>query len=227
MCALSVAGWYDLTRPIVSGMPVYPGDPPVRTELWDDYTVAGFRTTLWHLGSHTGTHVDAPRHFIAGGGGVDQLMPDVLLGPAHIADVRAACGEAEITAADLTPALPCERLLLCTGWDTRWGDDGYYADMPGLAEDAAHALVAAGVRLVGMDTPNIHAQKWARLHQLLLNSGVVLVEGLCGLTRLLPAKTAYLVVAPLLIVGGDGAPARVFVRIGDNTPEADSPVTME
>ncbi|HHT27690.1 MAG TPA: cyclase family protein [Firmicutes bacterium] len=213
---MSAAGWYDLTRPIYAGMPVYPGDPDVTVQTQADYDPDGYLTSVWRMGSHTGTHVDAPKHFLTDGIGTDRLPLDALIGTAHLADVRQRGKNAEITAADLAAALPCRRLLICTGWDERWGRDDYYTHPPGLSASAVNAVIAAGVRLLGFDTPNIHATEWARRHQALLGSGVVLVEALYGLTRLLPAQRAYLVVAPLLLRNSDGAPARVFARIDAN-----------
>lgn len=213
---MPTAGWYDLTSPIDVGMPVYPGDPEVTTQIQAAHDSGGFRTSLWCLGSHTSTHVDAPKHFLADGIGVDRLPLDVLIGTAHLVDVRQRGSNAEITAADLASALPCQRLLLCTGWDSQWGSDVYYTQSPGISADAVEAVIAAGVRLVGIDTPNIHTKDWAQLHQKLLGAGVILVEALHGLTQLLPAQTVFLIVAPLLLVDSDGAPARVFAYVGEN-----------
>lgn len=215
-------GWYDLSCPIYAGMSVYPGDPDVTAQIQADYQVDGFRTSLWSMGSHTATHVDAPRHFLEDGVGTDRLPLDVLIGTARLLDVRHRGSNAQITRTDLLPALPCKRLLLCTGWDSQLDSDDYYTQMPGISIEAMHAIIAAGVRLVGLDTPNVHTTDWALVHKTLLGAGVIIVEALHGLTRLLPAQTAYLVVAPLPLLASDGAPARVFAHVGPDGTLDDS-----
>ncbi|MGI6611625.1 MAG: cyclase family protein [Limnochordia bacterium] len=203
--------WRDLTLPISVDTPVFPGDPPIVCRLVSDYPEASFRLTQWHLGSHSGTHVDAPSHFVPGGLTADQLPLEALIGPARVVDLRHRAPGEEMTVADLEAALPCQRLLLCTGWDQHLGTPQFFTEMPGLSLDAARFARGNGVRLIGTDAPNIHATHCLALHDLLLSSGVVLVEGLVALEEF-AGEEVFLVVAPLCLVGSDGAPARVFAR---------------
>jgi arylformamidase len=185
-------------------MPVYPGDPAVEIEPWmsrergDPVNVA--RLTL---GTHTGTHVDAPRH-CSGGPGVDRLALDVLIGPALVADVEAV---ARIDAAALHAAglasRRCRRLLLRTPPET--------AGHGALTEDGAQALVQAGVRLLGVGGPSVDAASAAGLpvHDVLLGAGVIIVENL-NLSAVPPGEYE-LICLPLPIRGGDGAPARAVL----------------
>jgi arylformamidase len=204
--------FFDLTRPIAAGMPVYPGDPAVIAAEVGEIAGAGYRTTQLSLGSHTGTHIDAPRHCLEDGADVMALSPDVLIGPGRVADVRHRRAGEVVLPADLAPALPCRRLLICTGWDREYETPHYFTAHPGLAPETAEMLLVAGVRLLGLDTPGLHRELNHRLHCRLLGAGTAIVEGLVGLERL-AGRDVQLIVAPLALAGGDGAPARVFASL--------------
>ncbi len=199
---------YDISLPISNDLPVWPGDPTVRI-VRDDSLPAVSEITL---SSHTGTHVDAPAHFIAGGATVDQLPLDALVGPAWVVYLP---GPGPITADQLAAAdIPDGpiRLLLRTDNSGRnalvWA---FETDFVALAPDAADWLLARGIRLVGIDAPSIEPliTRGDPVHHTLLGAGVVIVENL-DLTDVAPG--AYrLACLPLRIVGGDGAPARAIL----------------
>ena len=146
--------YYDITLPLRDGQPGWPGDPPVAiTPISSIETGDPFAVSRLALGSHAGTHVDAPAHALAGGATVDRLALDVLCGPATLAEVP---GESLVTAADLAALdLPadCRRLLL----KTRNSSEGllrapaFRPDYTALDEGAARWLVTRGVALVGID----------------------------------------------------------------------------
>ncbi len=198
----------DISQPLRTGMPVWPGDPPVRITRAADGLPSVSRL---ELGTHVGTHVDPPAHFLAEGATVDQLPLDVLIGPAWVAHVTQA---GPITAAALeAAAIPpdSERLLLRTpNSNTRPEvfDPAYVA----LTVDAAEWLVARGVRLIGIDAPSIEpfAAAGEPVHHKLLAAGVVIVEGL-ALADVAPGPYE-LICLPLRIADGDGAPARAVLR---------------
>ncbi|MCA1843710.1 MAG: cyclase family protein [Actinobacteria bacterium] len=202
----------DISRPIGPETPVWPGDPPVLLEpvarVADGDPADVSRLSL---GTHTGTHVDPPAHFLPGTPTVDALDLDVLVGPAVVADFPAGPidGDALESAALAEGAT---RVLLKTG-----GDAGL------LTPEGASWLVDRGVRLVGADTLSIEPdtnrpgvrgcppEEQYPVHRILLGAGVVIVEGL-DLTAVTPGPY-QLVCLPLRIVGGDGAPARaVLIR---------------
>jgi arylformamidase len=203
---------HDISVPLRPNMPVYPGEPGPALEFrsllskGDPYTLS----TL-SLGSHTGTHVDAPFHFLAGAPTVDALALDALAGPAHVAEFT---GDTHITAADLdamgVPA-DCQRLLLKTPNGRFWDAPDFHTDFVALAPDAARALCDRGIRLVGIDYMSIEQFEPQRheVHETLLASGVVIVEGL-DLRSVAPGSY-FLVCAPLNVVGAEGAPARAFL----------------
>ncbi|MGW4380665.1 cyclase family protein [Kitasatospora sp. NPDC004531] len=148
----------DLTHPVVSGMPVYPGDPGVELRAALTTEVEGVNVMAVHLGSQTGTHVDAPYHLDVRWPTLDGLPLELFTGPAVVVDLRGLPARGEVTAGHLAPALavsgPGTVLLLATGWPKYWGTDRYFAH-PYLTEEAAAAIVAAGVRTVGVDALSV------------------------------------------------------------------------
>lgn len=193
----------DLTRLISPGMPVYPGDPAVCFRTHAEYAEHGYRVTEVTLGTHTGTHLDAPAHFLPEGVGVEALPLTALVGPARVANLH----DPQLTVA------PGERLLLRSGWSAHWSEPEYFERFPGLPEDLAERLAAAPAALVGLETPSLHpdADIDARLHQRLLGAGVVIVEGLVGLMEL--PERIFLAALPLPLQGLDGSPCRVIALL--------------
>ncbi|MFI9328121.1 cyclase family protein [Kitasatospora sp. NPDC052868] len=148
----------DLTHQVTTAMPVYPGDPAVVLEPALTTATAGVNVLALHLGSQSGTHVDAPYHVDVTWPTLDGLPLERFTGPAVIADLRGLEPRSAVTPELLAPAL--ERagegtvLLLATGWARHWGTDTYLAH-PSLTPDAAEAIVAAGVRTVGVDALSV------------------------------------------------------------------------
>ncbi|MEU3569547.1 cyclase family protein [Kitasatospora sp. NPDC036755] len=148
----------DLTHQVTTAMPVYPGDPAVLLEPALTTATAGVNVLALHLGSQSGTHVDAPYHVDVTWPTLDGLPLERFTGPAVVADLRGLEPRAAVTPGLLAPAL--ERagegtvLLLATGWARHWGTDAYLAH-PSLTPAAAEAIVAAGVRTVGVDALSV------------------------------------------------------------------------
>lgn len=204
--------WIDVSLPLRDGMIVYEGDPEVRFErVLEIARGDAANVSRVELGTHTGTHVDPPLHFADDGGGAELLPLDVLIGPAVVADARGAPGDIDAAAlAALEVPAGTERLLLRTRNEGLW-ERPFTRDYVGVGEDAAHELVAMGVRLVGIDYLSIAPSgEPAPTHRALLGAGVVVVEGLD--LRAAPPGRYELVCLPLRIAGGDGAPARALLR---------------
>jgi arylformamidase len=197
----------DISVPIRPGMPTYPGDPTVTLErvksLADGDVVNLSRVDL---GAHTGTHVDAPLHFIDGAEAMESLPLDALVGPARVVDLTAA---ERLDAAAFDGVELAERVLLKTTNSELWARDSFAEGALQLDGGAAGVLVDAGVRLVGIDYLSIGDPE---AHRVLLGAGVVPVEGLD--LRGVDAGQYELICAPLKLVGSDGAPARVLLRRG-------------
>ena len=202
---------YDVTVPLAPGMLSYPGDPPFEIEPVHELGGAPFTLSRMVLTTHSGTHVDAPAHFLAGGATVDQLPLEILLGKARVIELstRERVDRADLEALDLADDL---RVLLKTRMSGQMLKAGYQEDHLYLTVDAARYLAQAGLKLVGFDYLSIDRFGSADFpaHHMLLEAGVVLVEGL-DLSEV-EAGEYEMSCLPLRVGGGDAAPARVVLR---------------
>ena len=195
----------DVSVPIRPGMVVWEGDPAVSFEPAASLEEGDpANLTRLELGSHTGTHVDAPLHFLAGGEGVERLPLDALIGPALVVDLTGL--ERDVRAADLDIPAGTERLLLKTPNSRLWERGEFVAEHVTIAPDAASLLVELGVRLVGVDYLSVGSPE---THRILLEAGIVPLEGLD--LREVDPGLYELVALPLRLEGVDGAPARVVL----------------
>jgi kynurenine formamidase len=207
----------DLSVPLDRDTQVYPGDPPVRTEPAATIDRDGYNLLAVHLGSQSGTHCDAPYHFLDGGARIDQLDLRLFAGPGVLVDVRGRPDRAVIGLADVAPALdrvgPGTIVVLHTGWSTHYGTPRY-ADHPHLGPDACRAVLDRGVRTIGLDTPNIDETPDAThpggdwpCHRMIAAAGGVIVENLTNLAAV-DFPDPFVSVLPLRLTGADGAPVR-------------------
>jgi arylformamidase len=199
----------DVTIPIRNGMPVYDRNPGVHLErarsIADGDSV---NISRLDLGVHTGTHVDAPVHFIEGGAGTEAIDPEVLIGEAHVVDATSLHEDIDAEALG-TLDLPtgAERLIFKTPNSELWNLDEFTRGFIRFVESGARPLVEAGVRLVGIDYLSIGDEG---AHKVFLGNGVVPLEGL-DLRQVDPGPYR-LYCLPLKLVGSDGAPARVLLE---------------
>ena len=204
---------WDISWPLREGMVVYPGDPEVTSEPYRSLAQGqGCNLTQMRLGTHTGTHVDAPRHFLAEGETVDRLAWAALLGPARL--VQAPAGDS--IGADFIRSLRLpagSRLLLRTRAPGEPPPAEFPPAWPALTGEAATEIARAGVILLGVDTPSVDAFHGPEpvVHRTLLGAGMALVEN-ADLSA--PPEGQYaLLCLPLRVADGDGAPCRaVLVR---------------
>jgi len=204
---------YDVTVPIRAGMPIYEGDPSVDIESWSALAKGNSaNVSFLHFGAHTGTHVDAPAHFIEGARKIDSLSLEALIGPARVIRVPDELNEIDsnfLAGCDLNS----ERILFHTRNSSFW-NEGFRKDFTHLLPEAAEKLVELGVILVGTDYLSIEKfhSGHHRTHLTLLSQSVIIVEGL-NLSDV-PEGDYELICLPLRIAGGagDGAPARVVLR---------------
>jgi kynurenine formamidase len=194
-------------------MPVYPGDPPVTFAPHSTLGEDGFRVTAVQFGTHAGTHLDAPLHFLDGGAPVDALELSALVGPARVVDVSDVPPGSAIEWERLGAVAPGERLLLRTDWDRRFGDPAYYEEFPSLTGNSVAILAERRVALLGFETPSLCAdhEADADAHRALLSAGVVIVEGLTGLAGL--PEHVWMAALPLRLAGLDGSPCRVIATV--------------
>lgn len=206
----------DLTMDICDGMLTYPAHwhPRVEVNQLGRHGVEGRETRRLVMGTHTGTHIDAPRHFIRDGVTVDLIPLVQLNGPAILLDFTQRPVQ-EITKEMVVNAVAgrvCGRVLMRFDWDKFNDSSAYYRDHPYLTTEAAQWLIDRGCALLGMDTPSpdMSGDEKMFVHKRFLGQGVVLVEYLTGLSALPMEMSFHLTVAPLKLKGCDGAPARVF-----------------
>jgi arylformamidase len=201
----------DVTLPLSAALPVYPGNPALKLDAIERLAEGGSANlSRLTLGTHSGTHVDAPRHFFDEGDSAEQLSLELLTGPARVVAIDgAAIGADAIAGADIGDAA---RVLFKTRNSEFWSAGAFRSDYTFLTEDGARALVARGVRLVGVDYLSIEEfrKPGAPAHRVLLGSGTIIIEGL-DLRRVTPGVYDMFCL-PLPLVGADGAPARVVLR---------------
>jgi arylformamidase len=214
--AVSSEGWIDVTTTLdPATTPVYEGDAPMKFEFLKDMR-RGDPLTLsaYSLGAHSGTHIDAPMHFVANGASIDRVPIDRLLGPARVIEIPddvQAIDAAELGRHDWRGA---PRILFRTrssthGWLT---SPTFHRDFAYIAADAAQLLADANVQLVGIDY--LSAEQFGasapRAHQILLGKGIPIVEGLALAT--VHGGDYDLIVLPMKVGGHEGAPARAVLR---------------
>ena len=202
----------DVTVPLSAALPTFPGDPPFqidvthRMEGGDSYNVS--RLTV---GTHAGTHVDAPFHFIKGGATVDELALEILIGKVRVVDLggKDSVERADLEALDLRED---QRVLIKTRNSGLLRQKAFQEDYVWLSPDAATYLAQVGIKLVGFDYLSIEklGSRDYAAHVALLEAGVVIVEGL-DLSEIEPGEYD-MVCLPLRIAGADGSPARVVQR---------------
>jgi arylformamidase len=208
---------YDVTVPVSNELPTWPTDPGVKITDWCSLSAGdGANVSMLNLGAHTGTHVDAPAHFIEGAAKVESLSLDALIGGVQVIavpeDVQAI--DEEFIQKHYSPG--AERVIFKTRNSAFWSESNpqFHSDFTYLDLPAAKWLVEQGIKLVGIDYLSIEkfGSEKHETHLALLSRGVVILEGL-NLTEIVPGKYE-LICLPLRLRSnkGDGAPARVVLR---------------
>jgi kynurenine formamidase len=220
----------DLSVPLSESTQVYPGDPAPRVEPAATIEADGFNVLSLHLGSQTGTHVDAPYHFREDGPRIDELDLALFTGEGIVIDVTGLAPRARITWEAIAPS--AERLrpgtiaLLHTGWADRYQTDAYF-DHPFLDADACRRMLGLGVRTFLLDFPNIdetpdaaHPGEGFPVHHLIAAAGGVIGENLRDFERIDFAP--FISCLPLRLAGADGAPVRaVAMDLTYRTPSSE------
>lgn len=204
---------FDVTVPLSSAVPVFPGDPSFRMEFAHQITGgAPYNVTRIAMGVHSATHVDAPYHFIAEGATVEQLPLEILVGKCRVVEIPGAdrIDKPDLEELDLRDDI---RLLFKTRMSGRLRDGSpFQEDFVYITPEAARHLVREGIKLVGIDYLSIEefGSKEFATHHVLLGAGVVVIEGL-DLSQVEPG-IYEMTCLPMLIAGADGAPCRVLLR---------------
>jgi arylformamidase len=204
---------HDITMPLSAELPAYPGDPPVVFTPWtriaegDSANVSSIT-----LCTHSGTHLDTPRHFSDSGLSVDEIPLSLLIGKALVVEISGVTviGRKELERLRIKGV---ERLLLKTDNSELWKETHFSHDFAALSVGGARFLLEAGVKLVGIDYLSVESVEGdGEVHKMLLDNGVLILEGLT-LADVVPGEYE-LICLPLKIKGGDGAPVRALLRAG-------------
>jgi arylformamidase len=208
---------YDVSVPLTSATPTYPGDPGIEIKSWSALANGdAANVSLITFGLHTGTHVDAPSHFIAGAAKVDSLPINSLLGAAEVVEAPAELDVIDRKFVEANCSSGSSRILFKTRNSSFWNNPerGFREDFVYIEPDAAEWLVQTGIKLVGIDYLSVERFKSEGFptHLAFLSRGVVILEGLD--LRAVTAGNYELICLPLKIADGtgDGAPARVVLR---------------
>jgi arylformamidase len=205
------SAWIDVSVPIRSGMVHWPDDPEVEIERVADIAEGyGWNLSQICMSAHTGTHVDAPLHIVAGGLPIDQIPLDAMVGPARVIEIARLHAVDELRGQEIGAG---DRILFKTINSQRgWTNSRFLEDYVGVSPAAAEFLAARGVRTVGIDYLSIgrYGPEGETTHQILLGAGIWVIEGLDLATA--AAGEYELVCLPLKLVGAEGAPARAILR---------------
>jgi arylformamidase len=202
----------DVSVPIDANLPTYPGNTPYTLEAVKRIARGdSSNVSTLHMSAHSGTHVDAPRHFFDNGPGVEGLALEMLVGRTRVVEApsRKAVSAEALAGIDFSEDV---RVLIKTSNSRLWGSPEFHRDYAGVTEDGAKYLLEHGIKLVGVDYLSVEEFKkpGAPAHHILLGAGIIVIEGL-NLRDVEPGIYEMFCL-PLPVVGSDGAPARVILR---------------
>ena len=207
----------DLTLTISEQIPTFPGSPQPNFINWETLEKDGYNLELLFLSSHTGTHIDAPYHFLKDGQKIHQIVTRRLVTEAILIKIRKGANQS-ITKDDIQKF---ERkygkiddgstVIFHTGWQKNLKKESYFLRNPGLAVSAAKYLASKKVNLVGIDSPSIDLGKDSKfsVHHILAKSGILIVENLSNLEKI-NSEMFHLIVAPLKLKNATGSPVRAM-----------------
>jgi arylformamidase len=208
----------DLTYNLETKMITYdaPWHPPFLIEQLASIDKEGRETRKVSFGTHTGTHIDAPRHFIIQGDTIETIPLEKLVGPVQIIDLSHLKEEEPVTVELIKSVKISKKIIFKFGWGKRWGNMKFYNKYPFFTKEAAEYLVSNGVELVGHDTPSpdasyVKSDEDSPVHKIFLKNKIVLVEYIANLEMIDEYVGWNIVVAPLKLRNADGSPARVFI----------------
>ena len=210
----------DLTLTISDKIPTFPGSPKPNFIQWENLKDDGYNLELLFLSSHTGTHLDAPYHFIENGLKIHEIGLTRLVREAVLIMSKKKANQS-ITKNDIQKfekkygKIPKDStVVFCTGWQKMLRDDSYFIKNPGLSEAAAKYLVSKKTNLVGIDSPSIDFKGNRRfpVHHIFSKNNILIVENLTNLEKIQSPKFHF-VVMPLKLKGVTGSPIRAIAFV--------------
>ena len=207
----------DLTLTISEEIPTFPGSPQPNFINWETLEKDGYNLELLFLSSHTGTHIDAPYHFLKKGQKIHQIVTRRLVTEAILIKIRKVANKS-ITKDDIQKFEKKfgkiddgSTVIFHTGWQKNLKKESYFLRNPGLAVSAAKYLASKKINLVGIDSPSIDLGKDSKfsVHHILAKSGILIVENLANLEKI-NSEMFHLIVAPLKLKNATGSPVRAM-----------------
>lgn len=213
----------DLSLEVNPNLPVFPGSPQPLFTKWTKYDVHSYDSEIMLMSTHTGTHMDAPSHFLAHAESIDKIRVDRFVCPALLLHLPKEANEL-ITIDDLRDINEIDRgtsIVFRTGWQNMIASKDYMISNPGLSVTAAEFLAEKKVNAIGIDGPSIDigSDKNFSAHKTLLSKGILIVENLCNLESLHKDKFTLLI-NPLKLGGASGSPVRVLAIMADQSSES-------
>jgi arylformamidase len=201
---------------IVPSMRVFPGSPQPSFIEWSKFEIHGYSSEVMFLSTHTGTHIDAPSHFIPDSRTIDKIKVSRFVSRSILIKIPKKADQ-QITLNDI---INCKihanyTVVFATGWEKRFKNDNYMMNNPGLSLDAAEYLVSNRVNAVAIDGPSIDrgVDNNFNIHSALLSNDIPIIENLCNLEELSTVKSFTLIVNPLKLVGASGSPVRAIALV--------------
>ena len=210
----------DLTLTVSDKIPTFPGSPQPNLIPWENIKEDGYNLELLFLSSHTGTHMDAPHHFLEKGAKIHEISLKKLVSEAALIQSRKGSGES-ITKTDIQKFEKksgkidgFSSVIFQTGWQRNLQKKYYFTKNPGLSVSAAKYLASKKINLVGIDSPSIDLGKDAKfsVHQIFAKKGILIVENLANLDKIKSSKF-HLVVLPLKLKNATGSPVRAIAFV--------------
>lgn len=201
---------------IVPSMRVFPGSPQPSFIEWSKFEIHGYSSEVMFLSTHTGTHIDAPSHFIPDSRTIDKIKVSRFISRSILIKTPKKADQ-QITLNDIINCKIHENdtVVFATGWEKRFKNDNYMMNNPGLSLDAAEYLVSNRVNAVAIDGPSIDrgVDNNFNIHSALLSNDIPIIENLCNLEELSTVKSFTLIVNPLKLVGASGSPVRAIALV--------------
>jgi len=204
----------DLTREISTDTKVFPGSPLPKFITWNKMEIHNYHSEVVFMSTHTGTHMDAPSHFVTGVSSIDQIPVNRFISRAILIKIAKASDElittSEIEASKVN-ILEGNSVVFSTSWENEVDNDYYFNHSPGLSEDAAEYLIDKRVNAVCIDSPSIDRGSDSNfpVHKLLLSKEILIVENLCNLSKIYN-QNFTLIMMPLKLSGASGSPVRAI-----------------
>lgn len=208
----------DLSQSINSNIKLFPGSPNVSFLKWSKYTIEGYDSEAIFLSTHTGTHMDAPSHFIQEAESIDNLdVNRFVMEDVHLLKILKSANQLISVEDIIASGIDIKKndsIVFATGWEYNYNSDSYIYANPGLSLEAANYLSNKKINAVAIDGPNIDSgiNLDFSVHKILLKNNIIIIENLCNLAQI-NKKNFKLVAIPLKLHGASGSPVRALAII--------------